>query len=179
MTEALTGPENVQLLCLDVDGVLTDGSILIDHQGMELKRFFVRDGIGLRAWMKLGQQVAIITGRKGPALEQRMAELGIDTIYSGVSDKCEAFSDLLEKTGVDAGEVAMVGDDLPDLPILRRCGYAVAVNDGVPEVRDVARFVTQADGGRGAVREVIEHLLRAKGRWEEAVAIYDIKSEAR
>ncbi|MCH2162611.1 MAG: HAD hydrolase family protein, partial [Phycisphaerales bacterium] len=102
-----------------------------------------------------------------------------DNIYSGVSDKSEAFSDLLEKNGVDASQVAMVGDDLPDLPILRRCGYAVAVNDGVQEVRDVARFVTQANGGQGAVREVIEHLLRAKGRWEEAVAIYDLKSEAR
>ncbi|MCH2161159.1 MAG: HAD hydrolase family protein [Phycisphaerales bacterium] len=179
MPNAETRPENVRLLCLDVDGVLTDGSIFIDANGTEIKRFFVRDGNGLRVWMNLGYEVAVITGRSGPAVQHRMNELGIRHLRAGVKDKGPVFDALLDELGVSAGETAMVGDDLPDLPILHRCGYPVAVHDAAAEVKASACLVTGAMGGKGAVREVVEHLLRARGRWDEAVASFDSPLESR
>jgi 3-deoxy-D-manno-octulosonate 8-phosphate phosphatase (KDO 8-P phosphatase) len=166
-------PASIRLLCLDVDGVLTDGSILLDDHGVETKRFFVRDGTGLRAWQRAGGTVAIITGRSGEAVRRRAAELGIDLVLSGVERKGVAFENLLAELGVSAGEAAMVGDDLPDLPVLVRCGYPVAVRDAAPEVQAVATWITSHPGGRGAVREVVEHLLRARGAWEAAVAHFE------
>ena len=173
MPNSATRPEDIRLLCLDVDGVMTDGSICIDANGCEIKSFSVRDGLGLRAWLDLGYEVAVITGRSGPSLQHRMNELGIRHLHTGVREKGEVFAALLEKLGIDEREAAMVGDDLPDLPILRRCGYPVAVQDAAAEVRSAASYVTQAAGGKGAVREVIEHLLRAGGRWDEVVAKFD------
>jgi YrbI family 3-deoxy-D-manno-octulosonate 8-phosphate phosphatase len=162
----------IQLLCLDVDGVLTDGSILLDDQGTETKRFFVRDGTAIRMWQRAGGDVAIITGRKGAAVQKRAAELGIVHLHDGVSRKGEVFDELLNTLHLDASQAAMVGDDLPDLPILTRCGYPVAVRDAAPEVIDVACHVTSLPGGRGAVREVVERLLRARGAWEASVNFY-------
>lgn len=166
-------PAAVRLLCLDVDGVLTDGSILLDDHGVETKRFFVRDGTGLRAWQRAGGTVAIITGRSGEAVRHRAIELGIDRVLSGVARKGEAFDGLVAELGLTAAEAAMVGDDLPDLPVLARCGYPVAVRDAVPEVRAAAAWITSSPGGRGAVREVVEHLLRARGGWDAAVAHFE------
>ncbi|MCP4834421.1 MAG: HAD hydrolase family protein [Phycisphaera sp.] len=165
-------PEGVKLLCLDVDGVLTDGSIFIDDQGVETKRFFVRDGTALRAWQRAGGVVAIITGRSGEAVRRRAAELGIDLVRSGVSRKGPVFEELLAELGLTPSEAAMVGDDLPDLPVLDRCGYPVAVQDAAPEVKAAARLVTKAPGGRGAVREVVEHLLVARGAWDAEVRFH-------
>ncbi|MHC4794790.1 MAG: KdsC family phosphatase [Planctomycetota bacterium] len=165
-------PTRIRLLCLDVDGVLTDGSVLIDDAGVETKRFFVRDGTAIRMWQRQGGMIAIITGRRGEALRHRARELGIDNLVEGVERKGEAFAELLESLGVDAAETAMVGDDLPDLPILERCGYPVAVRDAAVEVIEAACHVTTATGGRGAVREVVELLLKAKGDWEDSVERY-------
>lgn len=158
----------IQLLCLDVDGVLTDGAILIDDHGVETKRFHVRDGTGLRMWMKAEGHVALITGRRGMALRHRADELGIRHVLQGSTDKLADFRGLLEQLDLKASQAAMLGDDLPDLPIMRLCGYPMAVADAVPEVRSVARFVCVHPGGNGAVREAIEHLLQAREGLDEA-----------
>ena len=165
-------PVRIKLLCLDVDGVMTDGSVLLDDDGTETKRFFVRDGTAIRMWQRAGGEVAIITGRRGAAVRNRAAELGVVHVHDGVGRKGDVFEELLEKLQLDASEAAMVGDDLPDLPILTRCGYPVAVRDAAPEVIDVACHVTVAPGGRGAVREVVERLLKARGAWEASVKFY-------
>jgi len=162
-------PARVGLLCLDVDGVLTDGTVLIDDLGRETKRFNVRDGAGLKLWARAGFVTAIITGRSSMALRHRADELGIRLIVQGCGDKAAAFAELLEALDLPASRAAVVGDDLPDLPMLRLCGYPVAVADAAPEVRREAAWVTTAAGGRGAVREVVEHLLKAKDRWEELI----------
>ena len=162
----------IELLCLDVDGVLTDGSIMLDDHGIETKRFNSRDGLGLRLWMKLGYYAAIITGRSGMAVTHRASEIGITHVYQGVTDKGAALQELLKELGLRPEEVAVLGDDLPDLPMMRIAGYAMAVGDGVSEVRSAAAYVTVRPGGMGAVRESVEHLLKAKGRWDEAIALF-------
>lgn len=174
MTIPELSPSDIRLLCLDVDGVLTDGSIILDENGIETKRFHVRDGLAMRAWRECGHEIAIISSRPGGVVNRRMAELGIVHVHCGVKDKRAVFEDVLKTVGVTAQEAAMVGDDLPDLRILRRCGFPVAVADAAPEVRTKATMVTNACGGRGAVREVIEHLLTAQGRWNDVVARYDV-----
>lgn len=161
---------SIELLVLDVDGVLTDGSITYAADGSELKTFHVRDGSALVYWRKLNKRVAIITGRRSRALEVRAGELGIDWVRQGVSDKRSAFQSLLEETGVAPSRVAAIGDDLPDLPVLRSCGLPIAVGDACPEVVAIARYVTKARGGRGAVREAVEMLLTAQGLWQTLVA---------
>jgi len=164
--------ERIHLLCLDVDGVLTDGSLLIDDHGVETKRFHVRDGTGLRMWMRMNGHVALITGRRGMAVRHRADELGIRHVLQGSTDKLADFRSLLEHLNLKASQAAMLADDLPDLPILRMCGYPMAVSDAVPEVRAVARFTTVRPGGKGAVREAIEHLLDAKKMLDEARNTY-------
>jgi 3-deoxy-D-manno-octulosonate 8-phosphate phosphatase (KDO 8-P phosphatase) len=166
-------PTNIRLLVLDVDGVMTDGSICIDDRGVETKRFHVRDGTAIRMWTKLGGHVAIITGRKGMAVQHRANELGIAHVLQGVADKAAAFRDVLKSVQVDASQAAVLADDVPDLPMLRLAGYPMAVSDAVEEVKAAARFISSARGGHAAVREAVEHLLKASGRWPDAVAIYD------
>jgi 3-deoxy-D-manno-octulosonate 8-phosphate phosphatase (KDO 8-P phosphatase) len=162
--------ERIRLLCLDVDGVLTDGSIWISDRGEETKRFHVRDGFAIRLWQRLGGTVAVITGRSGLALRHRLDELGVRHLVNGSPDKGRDLERLLGELGIPATACAMVGDDLPDLPAMRRCGYPIAVADAAAEVRAAAAFVTTTGGGHGAVREAIEHLLRRDGRWGEALA---------
>jgi len=162
----------IRLIVLDVDGVLTDGRIHIDAHGVETKTFHTRDGLALRAWMKLGGEVAIITGRAGMALQHRADELGIRHVYQNVTDKRRAFGDLLRALRIVASHAAVIGDDLPDLPMMRLAGYPIAVADAVPEVRAVAEYVTGATGGCGAVRDALEHLLRSQRRWEDVTALY-------
>lgn len=163
----------IRLLCLDVDGVLTDGGISIDDAGHETKRFHVRDGAALRMWSRLGLEIAVITGRNGMALRHRLRELGVRHVIAGSKDKGSAFESLLADLGMRATEAAMIGDDLPDLPILRRCGLPIAVADASAEVLASARLVTTRPGGNGAVREAIERMLKDAGRWEEAVRTFD------
>lgn len=163
---------SIRLLVLDVDGVMTDGSINIDDFGRETKVFHVRDGLGIRVWQKMGGQVAIITGRSSQVVAYRAAELRIGQVFQGVRDKGEALRAVLRALELSWEQAAAMGDDIVDLPLLRGVGYPMAVADAVAEVRSVARFVTRQPGGRGAVREAIEHLLVAQGRWDEAVARY-------
>ena len=165
-------PDNIQLLCLDVDGVMTDGGVVLDDRGVEIKRFHVRDGTGLRVWKRLGYEICLITGRSSDALAHRAAELDITHVVQGSKDKAAALAELLGRLGLAEQQVACLADDLPDLSIMRRAGYPMAVADAVPEIRSLARFVTNCPGGHGAVREAVEHLLKEKNRWEEAVELF-------
>ena len=162
----------IELLLLDVDGVLTDGSVIYADDGTELKRFHVRDGSGLKLWHTAGKRAAIVSGRKSVAVERRATELGIGPVLQGRDDKLAAFAEVLAWHGYTPDQVCAIGDDLPDVPLLRRCGLAVAVADACPEARAAAHYVTAAPGGRGAVREAIEWLLTAQGRWAELTARY-------
>lgn len=163
-------PIPITLLALDVDGVLTDGSIMLDDHGVETKRFNAKDGQGVATWLSLGLSVAIITKRSGMAVQHRARELGIPHVIQGAPDKSAALDDLLARTGLAAHQVAYVGDDWPDLAPMRRVGYPIAVADAAAHVAAQAAYVTRAPGGRGAVREAVEHLLKAKGLLEAAVA---------
>lgn len=155
----------IELLVLDVDGVLTDGSIVYADNEVELKGFYVRDGSGLKLWQRAEKQAAIITGRKSPVVSVRAAEVGIALVIQGVADKQPAYQQLLAETGVRPEQVCFIGDDVPDLPLLRNCGFAVAVCDAAVDAKTEAYYVTQTPGGRGAVREVIELILGCQGRW--------------
>lgn len=160
----------VRVLMLDVDGVLTDGQLYLGDSGEQIKAFHSRDGHGLRLWIEHGGDVAILTGRESNVVEMRCADLGIKHLLQGRRDKGAAFEELLFKGGWNSAEVAFVGDDLVDLPAMRRAGLAIAVADAAAEVRSAAHFVTTASGGKGAVREVCEALLKAKGAWTQCVA---------
>jgi 3-deoxy-D-manno-octulosonate 8-phosphate phosphatase (KDO 8-P phosphatase) len=160
----------VELLVLDVDGVLTDGGIVLGG-GLELKQFHVRDGSGLKAWRDSGQRAAVVTGRRSAAVELRAAELGIEFVVQGASDKLAAYRDICERAKVAAAAVCAVGDDLPDVPLLKVSGLAVAVADACPQAGAAAHYITRAPGGRGAVREVIELILRCQGRWPSSAGV--------
>jgi 3-deoxy-D-manno-octulosonate 8-phosphate phosphatase (KDO 8-P phosphatase) len=162
----------IELLLLDVDGVLTDGSIVYAADGLEIKRFHVRDGAGLKFWHNLGKRSAIVSGRSSPAVDVRARELGIAPVFQGCASKLSAFEAILDRTGLRADQVCAIGDDLPEMPLLSRSGLAVAVADACPEVRAAAHYTTRLPGGRGAVREAIEWLLRLQGRWDGIVAEY-------
>jgi 3-deoxy-D-manno-octulosonate 8-phosphate phosphatase (KDO 8-P phosphatase) len=162
----------VELLVLDVDGVLTDGGIYVDDNGVETKKFHVRDGAGIAYWRRLGKRVAIISGRSCRAVDHRAAELKIERVVQGRLDKRPALEELLALERLAAQQVCFVGDDLADIPALRFAGVAVTVADAAPEVKAVADHVTERPGGRGAVREVVEWLLRAQGRWSEVLIRY-------
>ncbi len=164
-----TDPRNIRLLALDVDGVMTDGSIMIDDHGQETKRFDVKDGLGITSWLRLGLEVAVVTKRSGNVVKVRCRELGITRIIQGCANKAAAIAELQIQTGIPPEQMAFVGDDWPDLAALRVVGYPIAVADAVPEVREVAAFITTRSGGHGAVREVVEHLLRAKGLLQAAI----------
>ncbi len=153
------------MLVLDVDGVLTDGRIIFTDAGDEIKAFHVRDGTGLKLWRKSGKRVAIITGRSSPIVNRRAGELGIELVIQGADEKLAALRRILSETGLRAEQVCAMGDDLPDLPVLQECGVGVAVADAVDELKAVATLVTNARGGRGAVREAIEWLMRGQGTW--------------
>jgi 3-deoxy-D-manno-octulosonate 8-phosphate phosphatase (KDO 8-P phosphatase) len=155
----------IELLVVDVDGVLTDGGIVLGSGGLELKQFHVRDGSGLKLWHQAGRRTALISGRSSVAVEARAKELGIGWVFQGAAEKLPAFRLALSMAAVGPEAVCCVGDDLPDLPALQLCGLAVAVADACAEVGAQAQYVTQAPGGRGAVREVIELILRAQGAW--------------
>ena len=159
----------IELLVLDVDGVLTDGSITYASDGAELKTFHVRDGSGLKLWRQAGRQAAIITGRSSPVVERRAAELGIGPLVQGAADKSAALRNLLKECGLGPDQACYLGDDLPDLGAMLLCGLSAAVADACPEVRAAAHYVTAAAGGRGAAREVIELILRCQGHWQRLV----------
>jgi len=158
--------KNIKLLLLDVDGVLTDGGIIYNDNGAETKVFNVKDGLGMRLLMEAGIHLGIITGRRSNALYCRCKDLGINLIYDGVRNKIDVLDEVLDQTGVSAEEVAFIGDDLPDLNLMKTIGLSIAVGDAHKVILDNADMVTSANGGHGAVREVCETILKAKGLWE-------------
>lgn len=160
----------IRLLLLDVDGVLTDGSIVIDSRGVEISRFDVRDGHGVKLLQHAGIRVGLLSSRASRAVVVRAAQLGIDVIQQGVSDKSDGYARIKAETGCVDREIAYVADDMVDLPVLRRVGVAVAVSDAWEGVKQVADYVTRRAGGHGAVREVAELLLHAQGRWEDPLS---------
>ena len=163
---------DIQLLCVDCDGVLTDGSILIDAQGQESKRFHVHDGIAARAWMGQGLRFAVITARQSPALRRRMDELGVELVIESSKDKGASLASVCEKLAVPVEQCAFLGDDLADLPALSTCGFPMAPANASKEVRELVAWVGTRRGGEGAVREAVEYLLNARGVWADVVAGY-------
>jgi len=155
----------VRLLILDVDGVLTDGSIIYTDAGEELKRFHVRDGSGLKLWQSTGRLAAIVSGRSSPAVNRRAGELGITGVLQGQSDKLAALRQILAETELSAEQCCAVGDDLQDIGLLQAVGVGIAVADACEELRAIADYTTTTPGGRGAVRESIEWLLKANDEW--------------
>jgi 3-deoxy-D-manno-octulosonate 8-phosphate phosphatase (KDO 8-P phosphatase) len=165
--------KKIKLLALDVDGVLTDGGIIFDNEGNELKVFNVRDGHGIKMAQAAGIHVAIITGRSSRAVARRAAELGITDVYQGSNSKLTGYTRLLEKYSLKDNEAAFVGDDIVDIPVLKRVGLPVVVADATDEARRHAILITKNRGGHGAVREVTDLLVRAAGKWKELLNEYD------
>jgi 3-deoxy-D-manno-octulosonate 8-phosphate phosphatase (KDO 8-P phosphatase) len=163
----------IRLFLMDVDGTLTDGGVCLislpDGEIAEMKVFNAHDGQGLSLAHTMGIKTGFITGRKSPAVARRAQELGVEFVYLGQAKKMKAYEECMQKAGVTEEEVAYLGDDLPDMPLARRSGLAVAVNDAAFELKAVCHYITQAHGGKGAAREVIELILKSQGRWEEAV----------
>jgi 3-deoxy-D-manno-octulosonate 8-phosphate phosphatase (KDO 8-P phosphatase) len=160
----------IRLLILDVDGVLTDGSLFFDARGQSLKVFHVRDGHGIKMAQRAGLEVAFVSGRRSDAAYHRAKELGISRFFEGVRDKVAVMAELMAALDIQPAQVAVVGDDLVDLPVMARAGLTVAVADAVPEVLAAAHWVTPLPGGKGAVRQVCDLLLKARGQWAEAVS---------
>ena len=154
----------IRLLILDVDGVLTDGRLYFDAKGEALKVFHVRDGHGIKLAQRAGIEVALLSGRRSDAAYHRARELGINRFHEGLRDKVAVMEEIMAAMGIEAAQVATVGDDLVDLPIMGRAGLAVAVADAVPEVLAAAHWVTSLPGGRGAVRQVCDLLIKARGK---------------
>jgi 3-deoxy-D-manno-octulosonate 8-phosphate phosphatase (KDO 8-P phosphatase) len=165
--------QSITMILSDVDGVLTDGGIVLDSEGVETKRFNIRDGLGIRLWQQAGYDFGLITLRRSPMVDARAAELGIEIVYQAAGDKVTSVRQILEQYKIRPQQVCFVGDDLPDLPPIRAVGLGVAVADACDELRAAAHYVTQTPGGAGAVREVIELLLKAQNRWEEVIRKYD------
>jgi 3-deoxy-D-manno-octulosonate 8-phosphate phosphatase (KDO 8-P phosphatase) len=172
MSDATARAKKIKLVIFDVDGVMTDGSLFLGDDGQEYKAFNSLDGHGMKMLRRTGVEMAIITGRSSRVVPLRAQNLGIHHLYQGVEDKLEAFHRLLDKLGLEPSQTAYMGDDVVDLPVMRRCGLAVCV-PGAPEiVRRHSHLVTALPGGRGAVRELCEFLMRAQGTFDSQMAIY-------
>lgn len=161
--------DEIKLLVMDVDGVLTDGGLLFDDQGRQSRRFHIRDGLGITLWRSLGKTAAVLTSKRSGAVEARAAMMGIELLEQGREDKLPGLRSILSTAGVEAQQTAYIGDDLLDLVVMREVGYPIAVADACAEVVQAARFVTTQPGGHGAVREAIEHLIHREGLWETAL----------
>jgi 3-deoxy-D-manno-octulosonate 8-phosphate phosphatase (KDO 8-P phosphatase) len=168
----------IDLLVMDVDGVLTDGLIILDDHGVETKHFYVRDGSGIHLWRRAGKRAAILSGRAAPVVEKRAAELGIDPVVQGMPEKWVPFQAILGQLGVEPRHTCYMGDDLPDLPVLKAVGLAACPADAIAEVRAQAHLITQAPGGRGAVRELVEAILKHQGVWGSLLAGLERGQEA-
>ena len=168
----LDAQQNVELILSDVDGVLSDGGILFDNQGIELKKFHIRDGLGIKLWQHAGYKFGILTARSSHIVKVRAAELGIDIVRQGFENKLPVAVEVLRELRLTPDKVCYIGDDLTDLPVMRHVGWAAAVADASPEVRAAAHYVTQLPGGQGAVRELIEVLLKSRLRWDDLIRKY-------
>src|SRR6266403_3343641 len=163
----------IQVVLMDVDGTITDGSVTLlsqpDGSAIEIKTFDAHDGQGMTLGRTAGLRMGVITGRESAALRRRMKEMGVEFVYEKQPQKIAAYEEILKKAGVQEDEVAYLGDDLPDLTVMRRVGLAVAVGDAVDEVKSAAHYTTVRNGGKGAARELIELILKSKGIWEEMI----------
>jgi 3-deoxy-D-manno-octulosonate 8-phosphate phosphatase (KDO 8-P phosphatase) len=162
----------IELILSDVDGVLTDGGIWYDNQGVELKAFHIRDGLGIKLWQRAGFRFGILTARTSHIVKLRAQELGIDPVRQGFENKLPVAEEILRELKLRPEQACYIGDDLTDLPVIRFVGLGVAVADAAAEVRSAAQLVTQLSGGRGAVREAIEAILKAKSRWDDVIQRY-------
>ena len=171
-SDLLARAAKIRLLICDVDGVLTDGRLFFTADGHELKSFHARDGHGLKLLQRTGVQAAVISGRSSPAVALRMSSLGIEHVFQGRENKLEPFLELLDRLGLDAEQTAFVGDDVLDLPLLRRVGLAVAVADAHFTLRETVHWITAQPGGLGAVREVCDLIMLAQGRLQGIIESY-------
>jgi 3-deoxy-D-manno-octulosonate 8-phosphate phosphatase (KDO 8-P phosphatase) len=164
--------KTLKMIAMDVDGVLTDGKIFLDQNGEEIKSFNALDGLGIVLARKAGLKIAFISARESKALELRAKQLGVDALYQNRLEKLEAFEDLLKTFHLNASEVAYIGDDLVDITILKRAGFPVTVPNAASEVTSYAAYVTKRPGGAGAVREVIELVMKSQGLWQKQIQPY-------
>jgi len=162
--------KDIRLVILDVDGVMTDGRIVIDDNGVESRNFDIKDGMGVVVLMMSGVEVAIITSKKSGAVRHRAEELKIKRFYEGIRKKTEPYEEILKEMGITDAQVAYVGDDLVDLSMMKRVGLPIAVGDAVEDVKNHAAYVTVARGGYGAVREAAEMILKAQGKWDKILS---------
>jgi YrbI family 3-deoxy-D-manno-octulosonate 8-phosphate phosphatase len=162
----------IELILSDVDGVLTDGRVVYDNQGIESKQFHIRDGMGIRLWQKAGHPFGLVTARSSHVVRARASELGIEILRQGVTDKLAALETIREELDLRPEQVCYVGDDLPDVLALRRAGLGIAVADACAEARDAADYVTEAPGGGGAIRETVERILKSQLRWNDLIQPY-------
>ncbi len=163
---------SIELILSDVDGVLTDGGIVFDNQGIETKQFHIRDGMGIKLWQRAGYKFGLVTGRSSHIVKIRAAELGIDLVRQSAEEKLPAAQQIARELGLSLEQVCYIGDDLPDLPAIKAVGLSVAVADAAAEIRAAAHITTTLGGGRGAVREAVEMILKHQGRWENLVQKY-------
>lgn len=171
--ELLAKAARIKMLILDVDGVMTDGGIIFDNHDNEFKVFNVRDGHGIKMLQKAGISVGIITGRESKVVARRAKDLGIKEVHQGFKVKADALAKIFKKHGLKKDEVAFVGDDVVDIPVFTRVGLAIAVSDAVAEAKAAAHHITKNSGGRGAVREVCELILKSNGRWKALIDGYN------
>ncbi|MEW6410272.1 MAG: HAD-IIIA family hydrolase [Nitrospirota bacterium] len=165
--------KKIKLLILDVDGVMTDGGIILDNNGNEFKRFHVRDGHGIKMAQRVGIIIAFLTGRESNVVSRRASELGVTDIFQGRKEKIISYRELLNRYNLKDEEVAFIGDDVIDIPIMRCAGLSIAVSDAEEDVIKIADWVTKRAGGRGAVREAIEFILKSQGKWKELMEKYN------
>lgn len=166
--------QEISLLICDIDGVMTNGEIIFTETGDEIKMFNGLDGAGVKYWHRAGLTMAVISGRSSRTVVRRMTELGVqeNLIFQGCKRKLPAYEKLREMTGLNDEHFAYIGDDLPDLPVMKKVGFPISVPNAVSEVQAVARFITQKEGGKGAVREAIEYILKAQNKWAGIMANY-------
>src|SRR3989338_2155482 len=164
----------IRLLILDVDGVLTDGRIIYDNFGDTVKIFDVRDGLGIVLLGRVNIKAAIISAGRSKAVTRRAKELKVTTVYQGVPDKLKVYNKLIRKFRLKDDEVSYIGDDLTDIPVMKRVGFAIGVPNSVDEVQGIAHYITSHNGGRGAVREIAELIIRTQGKWDEVMAKYTL-----
>ena len=160
----------IELILSDVDGVLTDGSVVYTNEGIEIKRFHIRDGLGIKIWQQAGLHFGLLTARSSNVVKVRASEMGVQIVRQGFEEKLPETLKIVNGLGLNLEQVCYIGDDLVDLAVIKAVGLGVAVADAVPEVREAAQFVTNTRGGHGAVRETIEMILKAKHRWEPVIS---------
>lgn len=162
----------IELILSDVDGVLTDGGIVFDNQGIETKRFHIRDGMGIKLWQRAGYRFGLVTGRSSHIVKIRAAELDIELVRQAAEEKLPAATQIVRELGLTMEQVCYIGDDLPDLPAMNAVGLSIAVADAAAELRAAAHYTTTLGGGHGAVREAIEMILKHQNRWPDLVQRY-------